>query len=70
MHYYKIDTLIGFFSGAFGGFIKYLSLLDAGFGSRLFEAGSTALVCGFLGVAGKHSFDWLRKKYLNKNKKP
>lgn len=67
---HNYDNLIGFFAGMFGGFIKYMSLLDTGFGSRLLEAGMTAMVCGFLGVAGKHSFDWLRKKYLNKNKKP
>lgn len=72
MELHKIDSIIGFFCGMMGGILKLISgisgmvLLDAGFIGRLFEAGATAIVCGFLGVAGKHSFDWLRKKFLNK----
>lgn len=71
MDLHQIDSKIAFLSGMTGGFIKYMSgvLIDVGFGGRLIEAGVTAMVCGFLGVAGKHSFDWLKKKYLNKNKK-
>ena len=66
IEWHKIDTLIGFFSGMIGGFVKYASgvMLQIGFMGRLFEAGLTALVCGFLGVAGKHLFDWLKKKYI------
>lgn len=74
MIWHKIDTVFAFFFGMLGGFIKYMSgvsgmvLLDVGFIGRLLEAGVTALVCGFLGVAGKHSFDWLKKKYFSKKK--
>ena len=70
MEWHKIDTVIGFFFGMIGGFIKYMSaaflLLDTGFLGRLFEAGVTAMVCGFLGVAGKHLYDVIRKKLFNK----
>lgn len=58
---------------AITGLIKYAShpllFIDATFLAKLFEAGITAFVCGSLGVAGKMSVDWVRKKYLNKTKK-
>lgn len=74
MIWHKIDLIIGFGCGMTGGFIKYMSsgintMLDIGFTGRLFEAGLTAFVCGLLGVAGKHSFDWIKKKYFNKKRK-
>jgi hypothetical protein len=65
---HRIDYIIAFFFGMFGGIIKYANLLylDVSFWGRLLEAGLTALVCGFLGVAGKHLYDWIRKKYFKK----
>lgn len=71
-HQYVLEKAIAFICGAVGGLIKLASgsmLLDVTFIGKLFEAGVTALVCGFLGVAGKYSFDWLRKKYINKKLK-
>lgn len=68
MELHRIDTIIAFFTGMIGGFIKYTSgvILQIGFIGRLFEAGITALVCGFLGIAGKHIFDYLKRKYFKK----
>jgi len=71
MELHTIDTKIGFIVGMTGGMLKYISgaLLDISFAGRLVEAGLTAMVCGFLGVAGKHTFYWLRKKYFTKKNK-
>jgi hypothetical protein len=68
MELHKIDATIAFISGMFGGFLKYMSgtLMNVGFIWRLAEAGATAFVCGLLGVAGKHFYDWLKKKYFKK----
>lgn len=67
-----MDTVVAFFFGMMGGIIKLLSgiggmiLLDTGFMGRLLEAGVTAVCCGFLGVAGKHLFEVLKKKITKK----
>lgn len=72
-HHSGMEKLIVFITSAVIGIWKLMSgsilFIDASFWAKLFEAGLTAGVCGFLGVAGKYSFDWLRKKYLNKKNK-
>ena len=71
-HQYGLEKIIFFIVGAISGLIKVAShpilFIDATFLLKLFEAGVTAFVCGSLGVAGKMSIDWIRKKYLNKKK--
>lgn len=72
MELHRMDSIVAFFSGMFGGFIKYMAgvlLLDVGFISRLFEAGATALVCGFLGIAGKRLYEFVQKKFFSKKTK-
>lgn len=66
---HNYDKWIGFFSGLAGGFIKFINapLLEATFIGKLAEAGVTALVCGFLGIAGKNLYMWIAKKLKRKN---
>jgi hypothetical protein len=68
MEHTNYDKVIGFFSGLFGGFIKFVSvsLLDVTFAIKLIEAGITAFVCGMLGVAGKYAVVWIKKQFTNK----
>lgn len=69
---HNTDRIVAFFAGMFGGIVKLITgsvLLDVSFMGKLAEAGVTALVCGFLGVAGKHLFSFAWKKITNKNKK-
>jgi len=72
-HQYGVGKAIIFIISAVGGLIKFAShpllFIDATFLAKLFEAGVTAFVCGSLGVAGKMTVDWVKRKYINKNKK-
>ena len=51
-----------FLCGIGGGMTKYIIQVDAPFMVKLFQAGVTALICGFLGMAGKWAFDYLKTK--------
>ena len=72
-HPYGLGKTAMFIISAIVGLIKFAShpllFIDATFLAKLFEAGITAFVCGSLGVAGKMSIDWVKRKYINKNKK-
>ncbi|HUR65474.1 MAG TPA: hypothetical protein VMZ03_03920 [Chitinophagaceae bacterium] len=65
------NNKIGFISGLIGGVFKFLMNIDlpVGFFSKLLEAGITACVCGFLGVAGKEVFNLIKKYVLKRRKK-
>ncbi len=67
----QFDNKLGFISGAVGGILKFLIniSLPIGFWSKLLEAGITACVCGFLGIAGKEVFNLVKKYVLNRRKK-
>lgn len=70
-HNMESDKPIAFICGMAGGMIKFISgsiILNASFVLALLEAGATAMVCGFLGVAGKHLFNSIRKKWYDKRK--
>lgn len=57
--------------GIIGGLAKFFMnavILDVTFFGRFIEAGATAFACGFLGVAGKHFFDLIKRKLFTKNK--
>jgi hypothetical protein len=58
-------TIWGMLCGIGGGLTKYfLQIHDQPFVIKLCEAGITALVCGALGAAGKHLYDFAKKKFL------
>lgn len=67
----RSDSIVAFFAGGFGGTIAWLEIymLDASFFVSLIKAGATAAVCGFLGVAGKHLYNYVRTKYFSRKKK-
>ena len=58
------NSTLGFICGAIGGVSKYIMQINdfAGFGIAMTKAGLTALICGFLGVAGKWLFEWMKKR--------
>jgi hypothetical protein len=59
--------LIAFFCGIGGGMTKYIvQINETPFAAKLFEAGVTAIVCGFLGMAGKWLFDFIKNKISKK----
>lgn len=65
------DNSIGFISGLIGGIWQSLMNINLpiDFWSKLLEAGITAGVCGFVGVAGKEIFVLIRdsfKEYFGK----
>ena len=47
------DNIYVFFIGSITGFVKYAGSVQTELLVRMAEAGATALVCGFLGMAGK-----------------
>jgi hypothetical protein len=56
-----------FLCGIGGGMTKYIMQFnDAPYFARLLEAGVTAFICGFLGMAGKWGWDYLKNKYGGK----
>lgn len=67
-----IDNIRAFCFGLGGGVIKILLdsplLLDS-YWLALAKAGITAFVCGFIGVAGKYAFSYLKTWYKSKFKK-
>ena len=63
------NNVYGFFFGMIGGFTKYLASIDMEVFSRMIEAAATALVCGFLGMAGKEGFVIIKRKYFTKKHK-
>lgn len=65
------DTKVGFFSGLIVGILKLLDvyLLTDMYMVVLLKVFITAVVGGLGGVAGKHLFLWLKKKYELKFKK-
>lgn len=66
----KSDLIVGGICGMIGGMIKfYDSLIAITYWEALAKAGLTALVCGFLGVAGKHLFTVALKFWKSKIKK-
>jgi hypothetical protein len=67
-HHNGTDIIIGGACGLIGGVIKFFSvyMLDVSYWLSLVKAGGTALVCGFLGVAGKYAFSWCKDKWYKK----
>lgn len=69
------DNLLGWMFGMIGGFFHFLglSLLEMSYWESLLKAGTTALVCGGLGVAGRYLFTKFMKpqfeKWFSKKKK-
>lgn len=65
------DKIIGVGCAVAGGMITFLKVefLDASFLVSLIKAGSTAIVCGFMGVAGKHCFTLLKNKWKKRQDK-
>lgn len=64
------NNALGFFIGAVSGFWKYLANINMELVGRMAEAGATALICGFLGMAGKEALSalvkYLRQKFFTK----
>lgn len=53
--------------GIGGGMTKYIMQInEAPFLVKLFQAGITALICGFLGMLGKWAFDFIKVKLTKK----
>lgn len=67
----RSDAVVGFFTGSIGGMIAWIEfyMLDGNYFIQLAKAGATAFVCGFLGVAAKHLFNYVRSKYFSRKKK-
>lgn len=69
------DNLLGWMCGMIGGCFHFLRLplLEMGYFESLAKAGTTALVCGVLGIAGKYAFTKFIKpafeKWFDKKKK-
>jgi hypothetical protein len=59
------DNQHAFVFGIIGFFLKYF-FLDWQLIAPIVEAGLTALVCGFLGMAGKEIFIRLKKRFFKK----
>lgn len=66
----QADNKIGFISGLAGGAYQYILNINLpiDFWSKLVEAGITAIVCGFAGVAGKELYKIIRSAIIKKNK--
>lgn len=65
-----LEKYIAGICGFFGGMIMFIKTawIDPTYWVSLAKAGLTALVCGFMGVAGKYLYSWIVKKYF-RNKK-
>lgn len=65
------DNIVGVVTGILGGMWVFMdiALVDITYFESLMKSGATAIVCGFMGVAGKHAYTWLKDKYLKKKKK-
>ncbi len=65
MEHEAIATKWGVLIGICGGMGNYLlqAGVEASYLVKLVQAGTTALVCGLLGAAGKYAFDLLRKQF-------
>lgn len=56
------NTKIGFISGAIGGFLKFITTVEASSFLKLIEAAITALICGAAGVIGKDAYTFIKSK--------
>jgi hypothetical protein len=71
MQHIDTDKLIAGIFGIIGGGATFLNVyfLDASYWISLAKAGGTALVCGLMGVAGKHLYTEIKMKLFNKKKR-
>ncbi len=58
----KLDNLLAFISGLFGGCIKYLLDANPNYPSTLAQATLTALISGAAGYAGKEIVVFIKRK--------
>ena len=58
----KINSLLAFVAGVFGGSIKFLLVSNPNYPVSLLQAVLTALLCGFAGVVGKELYGWCKRK--------
>jgi hypothetical protein len=71
MDHYDLNKTIGFLCGMIGGVTKFVCDAPINWGEYCIsttKAGFAALVCGFLGVAGKEIFGYIKKKYFSHHK--
>jgi hypothetical protein len=64
---HDLNKGLGFLFGMIGGVTKFVCdvpIHTTEYLKATAEAGFTALVCGFLGVAGKEFYVFLKKKYF------
>jgi len=56
--------------GILGGMVKFLqvSVIEVTWWEKTLQAGGTALICGFLGVAGKELFVFIKKAFFKRKK--
>lgn len=67
-HKEGINSAIGFVFGAGGGIAAWnlQVMLDISFITKLAQTGAIALVSGFLGIAGKNLYLYLKRKWNEK----
>ncbi len=67
----NINRLVAFVVGVFSGSIKFLLVSNPNYPVTLIQAVTTALLCGFAGIAGKEIYGWCKlkyKRYVGKDK--
>lgn len=57
----KLDNLLAFLTGLFGGCIKYLLDINPNYPTTLVQATITALICGAAGYIGKEIIVFLKR---------
>ena len=69
MEHFDWDKLVGVTCAMIGGMVAFINtqFLDASYFVSVLKSSGIALVCGFMGVAGKHAFSmaklwWIKKK--------
>jgi hypothetical protein len=69
MEHFDWDKLVGVTSAIAGGMFAFIhtQFLDASYFVSVLKSSGIALVCGFMGVAGKHAFSmakiwWIKRK--------
>lgn len=62
---FSLNSIIALFAGLLGGMVKFFGQVPAGttWLEKTAEAGGTALICGFLGVAGKELWVYVKRAY-------
>lgn len=60
------NTAFGFMCGIIGWLLNQIINIDHVFIINLTESAFTALICGFVGVAGKHFFGMIIKRLKKK----